>query len=183
MIETSLCWFLLHAQTQVPHRRTIYDSPYEESGKNSSVCVSGVEGIGQPSSRDESPVHAPQFSPLSSAFSIYRRPQAMTPISNSIPHPESVPMECELSPNNVPMRGYTGATSTTSSRTSSPRPYGRHNHHLSTLARDSLTVPSTRDSSSSPISENLVLEPRPNPVITHVSRLSQAELESEITWR
>lgn len=124
------------------------------------------------SSSGASPVHVLQFpSPPYSAFSLYRRPF----VPNS---PEALQMECStsspLTAPPAPPQINTLAISRSSSgiasaEQSSPRKthqhHGNHHHHA-TVARDPLkTTTSTTPSNS----ENVILEPRPNPIITHVS--------------
>ncbi|VDK37089.1 unnamed protein product [Taenia asiatica] len=152
---------------QNSRRRTIYDAPYEEGEKS---------GGGQTSSSGASPAHMLQYPSLPSAFSLYRRPLATNSTSVDIPFTDLPPMECTSSPVTVPFTAPTSSTScgvsspsTTAATTTadlhiSPR---RSNHYNPVLARGPLKA-SLTCAAGSPTSDILVLEPRPNLIITHL---------------
>uniref|UniRef100_A0A0R3S820 Ras-GAP domain-containing protein n=1 Tax=Hymenolepis diminuta TaxID=6216 RepID=A0A0R3S820_HYMDI len=166
----------VYDSTHASRRRTTYDAPYEGEDK------SGGSGGQMTSSSGASPVHTLQFpSPPYSAFSLYRRPF----VPNS---PEALQMECStsspLTAPPAPSQINTLAISRSSSgiasaEQSSPRKTHQHHgthHHHSTVARDPLKTTTSATPSNS---ENVILEPRPNPIITHFrSHLSRSSTAS-----
>nr|CDS30227.1 synaptic ras gtpase activating protein syngap [Hymenolepis microstoma] len=155
----------VYDSTHTSRRRTIYDAPYE--GENKS-CGSGGQ---MTSSSGASPVHTLQFpSPPHSAFSLYRRPV----VPNS-PGSELQQVECFTSSPSVAPPAPPQIKTLTISRSSSgiasaeqfsPRrnhQHHRNHHHHAAVARGPLKATTTTLSNS----ENIILEPRPNSIITH----------------
>ncbi|VDO10025.1 unnamed protein product [Rodentolepis nana] len=157
----------VYDSTHTSRRRSIYDAPYE--GENKS-CGSGGQ---MTSSSGASPVHTLQFpSPPHSAFSLYRRPV----VPNS-PGSEVQQAECPISSPSVAPPAHpqmkTLAISRSSSGIASAEQFSprrnyqqhrnHHHHHHATVARGPLKATTTTMSSN----ENIILEPRPNSIITH----------------
>lgn len=168
MEAIGLNWTTLGLQTHASRRRTIYDAPYEEGEKGG--------GRGQmASSGGVSPVRTLPFpSPTHSAFSLYRRP--LVPNSPGLGGARSSEVECSSSPA-VVFPTITATTSRTSSGVSAaegtqhPSPRRNYEHHSSHHHHYHAAMvrgPFKATSTTSPSNENLVLEPRPNPTITHV---------------
>ncbi|VDM30398.1 unnamed protein product [Hydatigera taeniaeformis] len=160
------------SQTQASCRRTIYDAPYEEN-ERSGGCQTLSSGA--------SPVHTLQFPSLSSAFSLYRRPLAMTSTLGDVP-----PMECTDSPVTVPFTIPTSfascnVSSTTTATTAADlhtSPRRRSHCNNAALARAPLKASPTC-AANSPTNDILFLEPRPNLIITHLkSHLSRSSTTS-----
>uniref|UniRef100_A0A5K3EM34 Ras-GAP domain-containing protein n=2 Tax=Mesocestoides corti TaxID=53468 RepID=A0A5K3EM34_MESCO len=155
----------VYDSTLASRRRTIYDAPYEEPERTG----------GQVSANDESPAHTLHFPSPPSAFSLYRRP-APTAVSGTKSITEVPVMECAASPVTI-------QSTTANSRTSSGVSSGCTLHTSPRKAHQVANLGKGQMNSTFATGENLVLEPRPNPVITHIKHLSRSSTNSSSSGR